>query len=128
MASLALPAISCAQTRTAFTGIPSQKISEAGTERRAEEIQREQAVNLGCVISEISGKFYWASRANKEMVRLPGGAFITYVARDGSGYVRVTDPNAKAAAALMSPTEAKFDYVEHILLGLRSVTYYGMSQ
>ena len=108
-----------------FSGIPSVKVSEAGSERVPEAIHRDNAVNLGCVISEIGGKFYWATRGNKELVRHASGAFVTYVAIDGSGYVRIVDPSAKASAALMSPTEAKFDYVEHLLIGLRSVTYYG---
>jgi hypothetical protein len=57
--------------------------------------------------------------------RIQAGSFITYLAVDGSGYIRTIDPEAKSAAALMSDTESKFDYVEHLLVGLRSVTYYG---
>jgi len=114
-----------AQSRTVFAGIPAFKVSEGGLERHPEKLFREQAVNLGCVISEISGKYYWATRDNKEMVRWSGGAFITFTAIDGSGYVRIVDANAKSAASLMSPTEASFDYVEHLLIGLRSVTYFG---
>ena len=116
------------QTRTVFSGIPSIKVSEGGTERTAEALNRSQAANLGTVISKISGKYYWATRGNKEMVSLVSGTFVTYLALDGSGYVRVIDPNVKAETPLMSPTEAKFDYVEHLLLGLRSVSYYGKMQ
>jgi hypothetical protein len=83
------------------------------------------AVNLRCVISEIDGRFYWASRDNKELTRHRGGSFVTYAAVDGSGYVRIIEPSFKAAASQMSLTESKFDYVEHLLLGLRSVTYHG---
>jgi hypothetical protein len=40
--------------------------------------------------------------------------------------VRVIFPEVKEAASLMfTETEAKFDYVEHLLIELRSVTYYG---
>ncbi len=125
-AILILPLASIAGT--VFSGSPIQKISEAGTERVAEQIPSGRASSISCVINENTGKYYWATRGNKEMFRLSSGAFITYVAVDGSGYVRVIDPSAKQAAELMSPTEAKFDYVEHLLLGLRSVTYYGKSQ
>ncbi len=34
----------------------------------------------------------------------------------------------KQAAALMGETEAKFDYVEHVLIGLKSVAYYGQDE
>ena len=122
VASGIMPGQTNAQSRTVFSGIPVIKVSEGGVERLPENLVRDKAVNLACVISEIGGKYYWASRENKEMVRRSSGAFVTYFAVDGSGYVRVVDPTAKAAASLMSPTEAKFDYIEHLLVGLRSVT------
>ena len=68
------------------------------------------------------------TRQNTELVRIESGAFITYLAINGSGYVRVISPKLKDAASLMSPTEARFDYVEHALIGLRSITYYGSAQ
>ncbi len=116
---------SSAQVVTVLKGVPSVKISEGGTERQPEPLNRETAVNLECVISRIGDDYYWASRENTEMVRLERGAFITYLAVNGSGYVRVIAPDMKQAAALMGETEAKFDYVEHLLIGLKSVTYYG---
>ncbi len=116
---------SSAQVVTVFKGVPTIKISEGGTERQPEPLNRETAVNLECVISRIGDDYYWASRENTEMVRLERGAFITYLAVNGSGYVRVIAPDMKRAAALMSETAAKFDYVEHLLIGLKSITYYG---
>jgi hypothetical protein len=50
------------------------------------------------------------------------------VATDGSGYVRIINPALKKAASLMSPTEERFDYVEHLIIGLRSLTYYGAAR
>jgi hypothetical protein len=117
-----------AQSQTVFSGIPVVKISEGGVERYPETLPREKAVNLHCTISEIGGKYYWATRENTEMVRKISGAFITYVAVNGSGYVRVIEKTAKPAISMMSPTEAEFDYVEHLLLGLRSITYFGKSR
>jgi len=38
----------------------------------------------------------------------------------------MVNPDFKDAASLMSETEAQYDYVEHLLIGLRSVTYYGV--
>lgn len=53
------------------------------------------------------------------------GAFITFLAVNGSGYVRVVKPELKEVASLMSKTEESFDYVEHLTIGLRSVNYWG---
>ena len=116
-----------AQAITVFSGVPSVKVSEGGLERTAENIPRERSADLACVVSQIGDKFYWASRENKLLARVERGAFITFVAIDGSGSIRLIVPERKQSAALMSDTESRFDYVEHLLIGLRSVTYYGIS-
>lgn len=120
------PVLAVAQApSTVFRGRPTIKISESGVGRTVDPIPLGGAVNLECVISQIDDSYYWASRENAQMVRVDAGAFITYIALNGSGNVRVIKPELKASASLMGPTEAQFDYVEHIALGLRTVTYYG---
>lgn len=129
LAFLLGPTLAAGQSgTTVFKGLPTVKVSEGGLERTAEQISRNEAINLACVISKIGDSYYWASRENVELARVDGGAFITFVAVDGSGYVRIVKPELKSAASLMGPTEEQFDYVEHLLLGLRSVTYYGAAQ
>ena len=59
------------------------------------------------------------------MIRVEAGAFVTFIAANGARYVRIINLSMKAAASQMSETEKRFDYVEHALVGLRSVTYYG---
>ena len=111
---------------TVVRGIPQFKISEGGTERQPEALTRAVAVNLGVVISQIGDTYYWASRENTPMVAVDsGGAFVTYLAVNGNGYVRVIKPEMKSAASLLGGPEAQYDYVEHLLQGLRSITYYG---
>ncbi len=111
---------------TIFKGRPITKISEGGTDRTVEQVAKDKAPNLACLISEIDGKYYWASRENVELIPTRGGAFTTYIATNGSGYIRVLEAEMKEAASLMSDAEIKFDYVEHLLIGLKSVTYYGV--
>jgi hypothetical protein len=117
-----------AQATTTFRGRPSLKVSEGGTERTPETLTADRAINLECVISKLGDEYYWASRENVRMVRVESGAFITYVAINGSGYVRQIVPAMKAVASLSGGTESKFDYVEHLLIGLKSVTYYGVAR
>ena len=112
---------------TVFTGTPQFKISEEGVERLPEAVDRQAAPGLGVVITRIGDDYYWASRENTPMVAIDGaGAYVTYVASNGSGYVRVIKPEMKQAASLAGGAEAAYDYVEHALIGLRSVTYYGV--
>jgi hypothetical protein len=126
LALLTVSAPSFAESQTIFKGIPSQKISEGGNERFAESLPREKAVNLNCVISEIDGRFYWASRENVELATIRSGAYLTFQAINGSGYIRVLDLGMKEKAELAGGPEGTFDYVEHLLIGMRSVTYYGI--
>ena len=108
-----------------FSGVPRVKVSEGGTDRSTDQITADREKDSGVVIRKIGDQYFWATRSNKELIPHAGGAFITFVAVDGAGYVRVITQEGKSAAAQLSPAEQKFDYVEHVLVGLRSVTYYG---
>ena len=110
-----------------FTGIPSVKVSEGGIERNAEKIEQSKALSVACIVKEIDGKFFWETRGNKPLLKTESNAFTTFLAADGSGYIRIIKPSAKDALSVMSNIEKNFDYVEHLTLGLRSVTYYGKS-
>lgn len=115
-----------------FTGVPEIKISEGGINRVPENITKDKAVKFKCTITKIDDKYYWTSRENVELIPIASGAFITYWAVNGSGYVRVVKPEmkeeVKKIGAMAGDPEEKFDYVEHLLLGLKSVTYYGKSK
>jgi hypothetical protein len=118
----------CNAQSFSFTGIPSVKVTEGGNERNAEKVEQSKASSVACIIKEIDGKFFWVSRENKQLVKIDTrGAFLIFLAIDGSGYIRIIKPELKDAASLMSSTEKTFDYLEHLLLGLRTITYYGKS-
>jgi|TARA_B100001964_G_scaffold115407_1_gene128616 hypothetical protein len=107
-----------------FLGQPTHKVSEGGIERTPEKLSKEKASQFLCVIVKKGDKYYWKSRENKELVKMDSGAF-TYFIAPTSGYVKFIKPALKSAASLMSPTEAKFGYIEHLSIGLRSVNYWG---
>jgi hypothetical protein len=117
----------CNAQSFSFTGLPSVKVTEGGIERSAEKIEQSKAISVVCIVKEIEGKFFWETRGNKPLLRIDSGAFVIFLAVDGSGYVRLIKPSLKEATSLMSNTEKNFDYVEHLILGLRTVTYYGKS-
>ena len=112
-----------------FTGVPEIKISEGGGNRVPESLTKDKAIKFKCTITKMDDKYYWTSRENVELVPIVSGAFITFWAVNGSGYIRLVKPEMKGEVrrlgAIAGDPEAKFDYVEHLLLGLKSVTYYG---
>lgn len=111
-----------------FSGIPSVKISEGGTSRVVEDLKGAKATEAECVIVKTSDKYLWKTRNNTEMTQIQSGAFVTFLAASGAGYVRIIPLDLKEAASLMDETEKKYDYVEHMVIGLKSVTYYGNSR
>ncbi len=110
-----------------FIGTPSLRISVSGIEHTIDKLDKLNAEKYLCVIEEIDGKLYWKSRDNKHLIKTESGAFSTYTALDGSGYVRIIRSKHKTAASLISETEKNFDYVESLHLGLGNVSYYGKS-
>ena len=115
-----------------FTGIPELKISEGGISRVPEKLSKEKAIQFKCTITKIEDKYYWTSRDNTELIPISSGTFITYWAVNGSGYVRVIKSEmiaeVRQIGAMAGDPEGQYDYVEHLLIGLKSVTYYGKSK
>jgi hypothetical protein len=115
-----------------FTGIPELKISEGGISRVPEKLNKEKAIQFKCTITKIDDKYYWTSRDNTELIPISSGTFITYWAVNGSGYVRVIKSEmiaeVRQIGAMAGDPEGQYDYVEHLLIGLKSVTYYGKSK
>ncbi len=123
------PCLALAQATTVFRGRPDYVIEEFGITRQAGEVDPKAVAGAEVVISEIEGKFYWASRENRELTKNiggdPVGSIITYSAQDGSGYVRVvTNPLWKATLRQRFPNY-DLDYTEHLLQALGSLTYFG---
>jgi len=115
-----------------FTGIPEIRISEGGTSRVPETLSKNRAIEHKCTITRIDEKYYWATRENVELIPIAKGAFITFWAVNANGYIRIVKPEIKGIVkefgSMMGDPEEKFDYVEHLLVGLKSVTYYGKSK
>lgn len=125
VAIVAGPATVLAQPQVVFHGRPSIKVSEGALERLPTMLSETTRAPLEIVITEEDGQFFWASRQNTPMGMARGESFTTFVALNGSGYVRIKNGDLTSTGFPITPTEEQFDYVEHIPLGLNSVIYYG---
>ena len=117
-----------AEEEVVFTGTPEMRISEGGVSRTPESLAKNEAKEYQCIITKIDDEYYWTTRENVELVPIVGGAFTTFIAANGSGYVRVLNPEFKELIPSMSETEQNYDYIEHLILGLRTISYYGKSK
>lgn len=116
--------IATAAPRIVFSGTPELRINDMVVARSETQVASDQRSKFKVVITEDNGRFFWTTRENNEMSRSINGAYVTYTATNGTGYVRVED---SAAHRMMESKVAayRFDYKEHLQQGLTSVTYYG---
>ena len=102
-------------------GVALVRISETGSNRIVETLEAE----VTSVVQKIGDRYLWTTRDNTELRRYDHGTFITYVAEDGSGYIRVFDQDMRTMFDGLNELDGVFDYLEHFPLGLTTVTYYG---
>ena len=105
-----------------FTGVPQKKIVVTIKETTSETIGDRKSIGYTCIITKLGGKYYWTTRESTELVPCRSGIYLTFVAINGSGYVRIIDPEMKKILGEMAD---EYDYIEHLLLGLNTVTYFG---
>lgn len=116
----------CAQM-IEFEGAPSLKLEvregKVSTQAVPFDRRRESAVR----IVRDGDRYLWATRNNLPMLKQESGAYVTYVAVSGAGYVRVLGLALRSAIHQLPPEQRDREYIytEHMLHQLGSVTYFG---
>ncbi len=113
--------------RVAFEGRPLKKVESSFELTTSRSLSADQSFEYSVRIVERQGRYYWASRGMKELTRSEGGAYITFHAVDGSGYVRVGAPMFLDLRDQLPEEQRRREigYVEHLLSQFSSITYYG---
>src|SRR5438105_9886992 len=100
-----------------FLGHPEVKIFATGTNIVSGPLTDKDAREYECRIVSDEGRYFWASRDNKELFPSVDGAFTCYCTRDGSGMVKVLTGEPVR--------HYEFDYFETMSLGVTTFTYWG---
>ncbi len=79
------------------------------------ELSDSQSNEYRLLIIKQDDNYYWASRNNKQLILRVSGAFQIFIEPSGAGYIKI-----------MSSDEGVL-YMEHMSLGLQTVTYWGMA-
>ena len=88
-----LPSVALGQGyAVVFEGRPLRAVESSFELSTSRELSEDESFEYSVRIVERGGKYYWASRDMKELLRSESGVYITYHALDGSGYVRVGSP------------------------------------
>lgn len=105
-----------------FHGTPVVQVHVSENSFATQQIEPRRAKELEVVIVRTEGGFIWASRNNVRMEKIESGQFVTYVATNGSGYVKIL---LRQNGELQQGIEVRLTYVEHLTIGLTTITYYG---
>lgn len=115
-------------SRLVFEGRPIRKLQASVAEVLGpQSLTAEDAFRYQVRIVERDGKYYWASREMKQLARVESGAYLTFIALDGSGYVRIGSPELLALRDQLPASQRREEigYTEHLLTQFASITYFG---
>jgi hypothetical protein len=116
-----------AQEDIVFSGLPSKVIERTAIDSHSRSVSGIESNSAAVRIVKVDDRYFWANRNNTEMRRIEDGIYITFWAMDGSGYVRTLNETAREVFQSRARDDqvGQTMYVEHILIGLESITYYG---
>lgn len=119
--------IANAETKLVFAGKPLVRVQDAGIDRNSSDVAPAQAKEFEVLITQDGEDFFWASRENKPLLRLENQNFITFVAIDGVGYIKIAKPRTVQLMKQKLPNYP-FTYIEHLTAGLTAYTYFGVAR
>jgi hypothetical protein len=110
-----------------FEGYPVKKIEMTEQTTASYDVPKSKASEYRVVIEREGENYYWRSRENLQLVRTQSGVYVTYLAANGSGYIRVLNDAMREMYKLLTDEEKQnnYLYMEHLVHRLGSITYYG---
>ena len=102
-------------TEVIISGLPIKKdMSDIeGTEQI--ELSKSEQWNYRLEIVKKGNKYYWSSRENKELLFSKSSQYYNFIERHAAGYIRIIQ------------TENGVLYMEHLTLGMKNITYWGIA-
>ena len=108
-----------------FVGVPIKAIKTSESSSDTKLLTDSEKIKV--VITKEGENYYWTSRGDIALYPTTSGNYITYIAFNGAGYIRIINLETQTMIALL-PDELKIDnysYVEHLTYRMGSFTYYG---
>ncbi len=97
--------------KTFLECIPEVKIQSTKTQQAKSKLNHVDAEKNRLIIGIINGQYYWETRKNTILAKSSSGIYDNYIS--SSGYVKVENAGENKA------------YIEHVHLGLATMTYWG---
>jgi hypothetical protein len=97
-------------------GIPSERIVANPSGASQLQLSDVDALAALVTIDREGDRYFWSSRDGSELVRRFSGIYTIFIAQSGAGYIKVERPLYDGQP---------FHFMEHIHLGLSTITYFG---
>ncbi len=110
-----------------FEGHSYKKIEIAENIVTTHEIEKSKSPEYKVIIQQENGNYYWNTRNNIQLIKKESGVYITFIAINGAGYIRVLNETMRDVYKLLPEEERQksYLYMEHLIHQLGSITYYG---
>jgi hypothetical protein len=102
----------------------SRVIADASGTTRTDLSVAESEQNRLLIVDR-NGRFYWASRGDRELTHVQSGPYHFFIDMRAGDYVKIVDQR-KLSPGFQS-NGPDIQYLEHITSGLTSLTYWGNS-
>jgi len=104
---------------------PTIKVESGEARTTRFVLSKKEQMEYRVTLVRREGRYYWASRENRELVHSAAGAFHYFIAPGGAGYVKVLD--TRLLPESMRSSGPRFQYMEHLSIMLGTITYWGTS-
>ena len=118
--SILMTGLAVSAETVVFSGEPISKVESRLTDTTHYPLEPAAATEYRVLITKLDGKYYWASRENKELLHFQSDAADWFISAS-SGYVKIVDRRS-----LGDDGEPRYIYIEHLTLLLDTITYWGV--
>lgn len=77
------------------------------------QLNEGQQAESRLLITKKGDKYFWSTRQNRELTKHQSGIYTIFLEKNGAGYIKVLK------------NEDKVLYMEHMGIGLQTITYWG---
>lgn len=120
---LALPLLA---QQIVINATPKSQVTSSSKETKREVLNNSKQNEFRLLITKQNGKYYWATRDNRELFYTVSGAFHIFIEAGGAGYITVFDQSVLPES--MRDPGADIQYKEHIRAFMGDITYWGSAE
>lgn len=99
-----------------INGLPINKVMSDIEGTELINLSKDEQYSYRLLITKNDGKFFWTSRENRELLFNQTGRFYNFIEPNGAGYIKV------------AKIKGKYLYMEHLTLGFKNITYWGVAE